>query len=601
MATLYLDCFSGISGNMLLGALLDAGGDAGHLQSELGKLPLPEWQLHIERRLSHGISGTYVQVLDGRGRPWEEAAEPGRIAGQAGHGPGAHGAGFPSGAGSGASGAGHGQTPDGCSHGHSHAHGEENRVPGGCGCGLSHGHVSSGPATASSPAPGAANRPCREAAHHHTSFREIRAMLVESPLPSRVKGTALAVFAALAQAEGRVHGRSPEDVHFHEVGAVDSIIDIVGAAVLLQQLGVEKVLCSPVPTGNGYVRCAHGLLPVPAPATAILLQGVPLRPCPVQAELTTPTGAALVRVLAQGFGPLPAGTYRAVGYGLGSREIGQPNALRVFLYEQALAGGDFSGCRLPGVAREAGGGLSPAIEQEEAAGEPAGGEENATGEDADGMIHDAPFAIADIKGCLLDDGSPEGCHAARGDSGLGNAMYTGGPCAGSAEYCAAPAAGNSLSGGITIEEIAVLTTHLDDCPPEWYSALFELLFSAGALDVAVTPAQMKKNRPGHALTVLCHPALSHELALLILKHSPALGVRCRLESRYVLPRREQKITTPLGEVAVKISYGPDGSVWHVKPAADDLKALGARHGLSVEQVQRLIGRCWEDAAGPWSW
>ncbi|WP_018086921.1 nickel pincer cofactor biosynthesis protein LarC [Desulfurispora thermophila] len=512
MATLYLDCFSGISGNMLLGALLDAGGDAGHLQSELGKLPLPEWQLHIERRLSHGISGTYVQVLDGRGRPWEEAAEPGRIAGQAGHGPGAHGAGFPSGAGSGASGAGHGQTPDGCSHGYSHAHGEENRVPGGCGCGLSHGHVSSGPATASSPAPGAANRPCREAAHHHTSFREIRAMLVESPLPSRVKETALAVFTALAQAEGRVHGRSPEDAHFHEVGAVDSIIDIVGAAVLLQQLGVEKVLCSPVPTGGGYVRCAHGLLPVPAPATAILLQGVPLRPCPVQAELTTPTGAALVRVLAQGFGPLPAGTYRTVGYGLGSREIGQPNALRVFLYEQALAGGDFSGCRLPGVAREAGGGLSPA-------------------------------------------------------------------------------AGNSLSGGITIEEIAVLTTHLDDCPPEWYSALFELLFSAGALDVAVTPAQMKKNRPGHALTVLCHPALSHELALLILKHSPALGVRCRLESRYVLPRREEKIATPLGEVAVKISYGPDGSVWHVKPAADEVKELAARHGLSVEQVQRLVWRC----------
>ncbi|MGQ9558295.1 MAG: LarC family nickel insertion protein [Desulfurispora sp.] len=492
MATLYLDCFSGISGNMLLGALLDAGGDAGHLQSELGKLSLPEWQLHIERRLSHGISGTYVQVLDGRGRPWEEAT------GATGH--------------------------------EAHSH-------------------------------------CREAAHHHTSFREIRAMLEESSLHPRVQETALAVFTALAQAEGRVHGRLPEDVHFHEVGAVDSIIDIVGAAVLLHKLGVERVLCSPLPTGGGYVRCAHGLLPVPAPATAILLQGVPLRPSAVQAELTTPTGAALVRALAQGFGPLPAGTYRAVGYGLGSREIGQPNALRVFLYER-LATGNCYLSWMPGVAGVDGSSLSVAGEKE-----------NATGE----------FAGAG-GGSSRDGGRADG-HTARAGNGVPDVMSAGELSASCEEFCAAPAAGNSLSGGITIEEIAVLTTHLDDCTPEWYSALFELLFAAGALDVAVTPAQMKKNRPGHALTVLCHPALSHELARLILQHSPALGVRCRLENRYVLPRREEKIATPLGEVTVKIAYGPDGSVWHVKPAADEVKELAVRHGISVEQVLRLVWRC----------
>jgi len=160
---------------------------------------------------------------------------------------------------------------------------------------------------------------------------EILGLLEAAPLPARARETAVKVFLRLAEAEARVHGTTVDRVHFHEVGAVDAIVDVVGSLLALCQLGVERVYCSPLPTGQGYVEARHGLLPVPAPATAELLRGVPLRSVAVEGELVTPTGAALATTLAEEFGPLPGMVVDRIGYGLGSRTYSIPNVLRIFV------------------------------------------------------------------------------------------------------------------------------------------------------------------------------------------------------------------------------------------------------------------------------
>jgi uncharacterized protein (TIGR00299 family) protein len=169
---------------------------------------------------------------------------------------------------------------------------------------------------------------------------EIRRIIEAAGLPENVARRSLAAFARLADAEAAVHNCSVENVHFHEVGAVDAIVDIVGAMAALDDLGVGRVTCSPLPTGSGTVTCAHGVLPVPAPATARLLQGVPLADCDEVGELTTPTGAAILTTVADSFGPLPAMAIGRIGYGAGQREgRHRPNLLRVILGEPSGAGG----------------------------------------------------------------------------------------------------------------------------------------------------------------------------------------------------------------------------------------------------------------------
>ncbi len=175
----------------------------------------------------------------------------------------------------------------------------------------------------------------REHRHHaHRGLREIEAIVAAADLSPDVRERSLSAFRLLAEAEGAVHGIAPEEVHFHEVGAVDSIVDIVGAFVLLELAGVERVCASPVNVGCGTVECAHGVLPVPAPATARLLRGVPVFSAGAPMERTTPTGALLLRALARSYGPPPAGVMLASGYGFGDRESDLPNVLRVTLYEE---------------------------------------------------------------------------------------------------------------------------------------------------------------------------------------------------------------------------------------------------------------------------
>lgn len=259
MKAIYLDCFSGISGNMLLGAFLAAGVPEAHLRAELAKLPIEgSYAMKVEPVVKNGIAACYVDV----------------------------------------------QLPH-----HGHHDGE-------------HGH------------------------HEHRTMADIRALIEASSLTEAVKARSLAIFEVLAEAEGKVHARPADMVTFHEVGAVDSILDIVGAAICLDYLGIERVFASKVNTGSGFVQCAHGLMPVPAPAVAKLLLDWPNYHAGAEKELTTPTGAAFLRSQASFSESLPEG-FRAdgVSYGAGTWDLAIPNVLRLYTGEvaekEAEQGSDF--------------------------------------------------------------------------------------------------------------------------------------------------------------------------------------------------------------------------------------------------------------------
>jgi uncharacterized protein (TIGR00299 family) protein len=276
MKTLYLDLLSGISGDMLVGALLDLGVDFAALERGLAALGVTGYHLHAARGLKAGISGTKFDVH-------LEAA-------------GAH------------------------HHSHSHPHSHAHEHPHAPHAEPHHGHEQ-------------VHEPSRD-------FAAIRELIAASALSPWVKTTATAVFRRIAEAEGQIHNQPPERVHFHEVGAVDSIVDIVGACLALEILGRPRVLASPVVEGTGWVKCAHGRFPVPTPATVAILaaRGVTLSQCAEPHELVTPTGAALLAELAESFGPLADFRLERVGYGLGTREHHtRPNVLRVLLGGTALA------------------------------------------------------------------------------------------------------------------------------------------------------------------------------------------------------------------------------------------------------------------------
>lgn len=265
-------------------------------------------------------------------------------------------------------------------------------------------------------------------------------------------------------------------MHFHEVGAVDSIVDIVGTAIGLDYLGVEAVYASGLPYGRGFVQTAHGKLPVPAPATAKLMEGLPLTADIGEGERVTPTGAAIVAALAERFGPPPALTPLATGYGAGEKDFPElPNLLRVLLAEKE-------------------------------------------GE----------------KGC---------------------------------------------------QEVLVLETHIDDMNPEIFGFLMERLLEAGALDVAFSPLQMKKNRPATRLTVIADPADLEKLSALILSESTAIGLRYYPASRVTSARRLETRSTTLGEVAVKVL-----ETGRVTPEYDSCRKIALDKGIPLIEVYRTVER-----------
>ncbi len=293
MRVAYFDCIGGISGDMALGALIDAGADAGLLEAGLHGLGLPAWSLSVGRTQKHGISAARVEVLVGgrdAGDAWLTRVPP-RDNPRGGHRP-----------------------PAG-----------RVRVR----------RKSDEPAADVEATAGAPAEPTPESGISMAgeTMAEVEAIIGATRLPGEVVSTAVAVYRALAEAEARVHGATLDTVHFHEVGAIDSIVDVVGTVYALHLLGVEAVQCSPLPCGTGFVRCAHGLMPNPPPATAELLRGCPLRPEEVQGELVTPTGAALARTLATRFGTIPPMSVEQIGYGAGKRNFPFPNLTRVLIGE----------------------------------------------------------------------------------------------------------------------------------------------------------------------------------------------------------------------------------------------------------------------------
>lgn len=241
MKILYYDCFSGISGDMNLGAMVDLGVDGGYLIKELAKLQLDsEFEIKISKGIKKGISGTKVDVI----LPQE---------------------------------------------GHEH-----------------------------------------HAEHHHRNLNDIQNIINGADLSDNVKRMSMDMFMRIAQAESKIHGKPIDEVHFHEVGAIDSIVDMVGAAIALDYLKADQILSSPVQVGGGFVKCAHGLMPVPAPATAELLKGIPIRSGFVPFETTTPTGAAILASNVEKFTETVDFSVEKIGYGLGNRDLDIPNVLRVY-------------------------------------------------------------------------------------------------------------------------------------------------------------------------------------------------------------------------------------------------------------------------------
>lgn len=278
MRILYLECTMGAAGDMLLGALLELFPEPEKELERLNRLGIPVVSYQLERKETCGIMGTHVRVtVNGQ----EEHSHDAQMA--------AH------------------------THEHHHEHVHEHEHE--------HSHT-------------------HDHTHHHASMTDITHIISHLELPEQVKENARKVYAAIAQAESHAHGKPVEEIHFHEVGTLDAVADVVGVCSLMDRLGAEKVYVSPVHVGAGHVHCAHGILPVPAPATAYLLQGIPSYGGAIQGELCTPTGAALLRCFGQSFGAMPEMQVERIGYGLGSKEFPAANCVRAMLGQSPEEAGD---------------------------------------------------------------------------------------------------------------------------------------------------------------------------------------------------------------------------------------------------------------------
>jgi len=429
MRIAYLDCFSGISGDMFLGALVDAGVPAALLEQTVRALDL-EAEIKIGRVNRSGIHATKVDVY-----AHGEVDLPREVRAEHDHERD------------------HGHLP------HAHRHAPE---PGG------RSPAESGSASAAS---GPEKLPPR-------GLEEIRRIISRAKLGESTKRTAIGIFEALALAEAKIHQVSVDHVHFHEVGAVDAMVDIVCAAVGAEALAVDELLSSPLNLGSGTVRCAHGTFPVPAPATLELLKGVPVYSSGVQAELVTPTGAAIVKTLVRRFLPFPPMKVDKVGYGAGTRDLpGQANVCRITVGEAQ------------------------------------------------------------------------------------------------AEHASKPSE----------EIITVLEANLDDLNPQIFGYVMDRLLEEGALDVFGTTVQMKKNRPGTRLTVLCRPGDASRLSHLLVRETTTLGVRQRQEKREVVDRRWVTVTTEWGDVRMKVASS-NGEVTNYAPEYEDCRRIAVERQVPLKHV-----------------
>ena len=390
MRIAYFDCFSGISGNMVLGALLDAGLELDVLREALAGLQISGYEIKARRVVKKHIACTLVDV---------ETREVG--------------------------------------------------------------------------------------VERHLS--DILDIIGESTLPGDVKQTCGRIFTRLAEAEAKVHGLDVEDIHFHEVGGLDAIVDVVGSVAGLKLLGIEEVYSSPLHLGTGFVECAHGRFPVPAPATLELVRGVPTYGRDVEAELVTPTGAAIITTLAKGFGPSPTMEVEAIGYGAGYRDLPIPNLLRVS--------------------------VGRALEPRER--------------------------------------------------------------------------------GYEEDIVTLMEANIDDMNPEFYEHVMARLFDRGALDVFLTPIQMKKSRPAVKLSALVREADLGGVLDVFFEETTTLGVRLYEVRRKKLAREEIVVGTRYGKVSVKVGRLGD-AVKNISPEYEDCRRIAEREGIPLKEVYGEARRAAEE-------
>lgn len=376
MRAAYFDCFSGISGDMVLGALVDLGWPVKNLERELDKLDLFDYRIEAKKVAKRGIFSTQIKI-----RATEEKKE--------------------------------------------------------------------------------------------RTLEDILSILDKSKLEEKVKERSRAIFTKLASVEAKIHGKDVQKIHFHELGGLDTIIDVVGAVAGVNYLGIEKVYSSPLPLGKGFVKCSHGILPLPAPATLELLKEVPVYGSHIEAELVTPTGAAIISNLAENFGQMPPMKIEHIGYGAGQRDLPIPNLLRVSI----------------GVIRKA---------YEE-------------------------------------------------------------------------------------DVVSLIQTNIDNMNPELYEHIVDRLFHEGALDVFLTPIQMKRTRPATMLSVIADEEKMEKMLEIIFDETTTLGIRISKIKRRKLNRENRKVSTKYGKIEVKIGKH-DGVVKNISPSYEECRKLATHLKIPLKKV-----------------
>lgn len=383
MKIAYFDCFSGISGDMTVGALLNAGLKIETLEKELTKLGLSGYQLEVNKVTKKGISATQFKV-----KIKEEGVE--------------------------------------------------------------------------------------------RRFKDILTILEESKLDEEIKKETKKIFFNIAKAESKIHQKDIGEIHFHEIGGLDSIIDITSAVIGIKTLGIDEIYSSALPVGKGFVKCAHGVIPVPAPATLELLKNIPTYSGGIESEMITPTGAAIISTLAKSFGKRPLMKIERIGYGAGEKEFTIPNLLRVCIGEKTLK------------------------------------DEN-----------------------LKDD--------------------------------------------YVSDEVVLIETNIDDMNPEFYDYIMDQLFSQGALDVFLTPIQMKKNRPAHMLSIIVYEQNLKEILEVLFSESTTLGVRVREIKRLRLNQQNFMAETKYGKIKVKVGMFK-GEIKNIAPEYEDCKKMAKQHQVPLKEV-----------------
>ncbi len=386
MKILYFDCFSGISGDMTVGALLNLGLPFEYLEEHLKKLNIGGYQLEQNITERHKISATKfdVKITEDKG---------------------------------------------------------------------------------------------------HRHLKDITELIKSSDLSDRIKEISCQAFERLARAEAKIHNSTSDKVHFHEVGGIDAIIDIVGSAIGVEYFNPETVFCSTLTLGQGTTKSSHGAIPIPAPATVEILKNVPTKIAKTEGEKVTPTGAAILTALIDFYGggfDCPEITIKNSGFGAGTKEYDDcPNLLRIILGET-----------------------------------------------------DSKYIISD--------------------------------------------------------RVDILETNIDDMNPQIYDYLFSQIYDAGAFEVFLTPVIMKKNRPGHLLTVLCKNDLSDKICDIIFSETSTAGIRFRSESRKTLERREKVVTTSFGSIRVKIMKLKDG--YKIQPEYDDCLQAATEHKIPLKEIMETVRR-----------